>query len=130
MSPHLRRHCRRVPLLAPWVMVFGLLSGSAGWARTQVAPAARLRFDSSVGLPQNTAFDVIQDHRAFLWVGTNDGLARYDGHTFVVFRHRQDDASSLSHNTVRRLFEDRRHRLWIRTEAGLDRHDAQSDQFH
>lgn len=129
MPPHLRRHRLRAPRLAPWVMAFGLLSGSAGWARTQAVPEERARFDGRVGLPQNTAFDVIQDHQAFLWVGTNDGLVQYDGRTFVVFRHRQDDASSLSHDTVRRVFEDRRHRLWIRTEAGLDRHERHNDRF-
>ena len=48
------------------------------------APTPRAAALSQVGLPQNTAFDVIQDHRAFLRVGTNDGLARYDGRTFEV----------------------------------------------
>jgi signal transduction histidine kinase/ligand-binding sensor domain-containing protein len=81
------------------------------------------------GLPQNTAFAVIQDHQAFLWIGTNDGLARYDGRAFVVFRHDPADPASLSHNTVRRLVEDRRDRLWIRTEAGLDRYEPRYDRF-
>jgi signal transduction histidine kinase/ligand-binding sensor domain-containing protein len=115
------------------VIGLGLLPGSAGWSAAQTALRERVhleRLDGRDGLPQNTAFDVIQDRQGFLWVGTNDGLARYDGRTVIAFRHHQNDASSLSHNTVRRLFEDRNHRLWIRTETGLDRYEALNDRFH
>ncbi len=125
-----RRYRRRASCLAPLALALGLLPAPSARVHAQVRTPDSVRFDVRVGLPQNTAFDVIQDHRAFLWVGTNDGLARYDGRTFEVFRHRQDDPASLSHNTVRRLFEDRRRRLWIRTEAGLDRYDPRDDTFH
>ena len=111
------------------VLALGLLAASSARVHAQAPTLDPVRFDGHVGLPQNTAFDVLQDHRAFLWVGTNDGLARYDGRAFEVFRHRQDEPASLSHNTVRRLFEDRRRRLWIRTEAGLDRLDPRDDTF-
>lgn len=126
MPPALRR---RAVCLFPWALVLGLLAAFSARVHAQAPTPDAARFDGRVGLPQNTAFDVIQDHQAFMWVGTNDGLTRFDGKDFVVFRHRPDDPSSLSHNTVRLLFEDRQHRLWIRTEAGLDRHDRQSGRF-
>jgi len=72
-------------------------------------------------MPHNAVFSILQDRRGFLWIGTNDGLARYDGQRFEVFRHRPGDSTSLANSTVRRLHEDRQGRLWIRTEAGLDR---------
>ncbi|MGE0862303.1 MAG: histidine kinase [Vicinamibacterales bacterium] len=125
-----RRHRPRASCLVPLALALWWLPASTAGVGAQAGPPDSVRFDGRVGLPQNTAFDVIQDHRAFLWVGTNDGLARYDGQTFEVFRHRPEDPGSLSHNTVRRLFEDRRRRLWIRTEAGLDRYDPRDDTFH
>lgn len=121
---------RRTRRLAPWVLMLGLLPVFAVALHAQPAGRDPVRFDGRIRLPQNTAFDVIQDHQAFLWVGTNDGLARFDGRDFVVFRHQPGDETSLSQNTVRRLFEDRQHRLWIRTEAGLDRHDRHDGRFH
>ncbi len=79
--------------------------------------------DRRDGLPHNAVFSILQDRQGFLWVGTNDGLARYDGQHFEVFRHRPGDTTSLANSTVRRLHEDREGRLWIRTEVGLDRLD-------
>ncbi len=126
-GPNRRRLARR---LGARVIAVVALALSAERAPAQPAADDRPRFDGRIALPQNTAFDVIQDHQAFLWVGTNDGLARYDGHSFAAFRHRPGDAGSLSHNTVRRVQEDRAGRLWVRTEAGLDRYDRLDNRFH
>ncbi len=52
------------------------------------------------GLSQNTVFDVTRDKDGFLWVGTLDGLNRYDGYTFQILKHRASDSSSLSANNV------------------------------
>ena len=87
------------------------------------------QLDSRHGLSHNSVFVTMQDHLGFLWIGTNDGLNRYDGHRFLTFRHDPADSTSLSNNTVRRVWEDRRHVLWIRTEAGLDRLDRATGHF-
>lgn len=103
----------------------------AGAARGQsTTPRTFEDRDVLQGLPHHIAFEVAQDRQGFLWIGTNDGLVRFDGATGHVFRHRADEAGSLSNNTVRRILEDRQGRLWIRTEAGLDRYDRDAGRFH
>lgn len=59
-----------------------------------------------------------------MWFGTWDGLNRYDGYTFKVFKNKPDDANSLSHNSVWAICEDKNGMLWIGTESGgLNRFD-------
>jgi len=85
--------------------------------------------DHSDGLSNNSVFDILQDHQGFLWFGTIDGLNRYDGHEFEIFRHDPADSASLSNSTIRRLFEDSQRRLWLRTGTGVDRFDRATGTF-
>ena len=64
-----------------------------------------------------------------MWFGSRRGLSRYDGNSFVVYRHRNDDATSLADNFVNTLYEDRAKTLWIGTNAGLSRYDSARDAF-
>ena len=47
--------------------------------------------DSRVGLPDNTVTNIVQDTKGYIWLGTSNGLSRYDGVTFTTFRHDPDD---------------------------------------
>ena len=58
------------------------------------------------GLSHSTVNCILQDSKGFMWFGTDDGLNRYDGYSFTVYRHNPDDPQSLSHNQVWSLFED------------------------
>ncbi len=93
-----------------------------------VAPRPEV-VDRSHGLSHNSVFEVVHDHQGFLWIGTIDGLNRYDGASFEVFRHDPGDSTSLSNSTVRRIWEDRQRRLWVRTGTGLDRYDRSTGSF-
>ena len=76
----------------------------------------RIRFDHldlTDGLSQMSGNAVLQDSRGFIWIGTEDGLNRFDGYHFEVFRHDPDDPASIPDNYIRRLFEDANGRLWI-----------------
>ncbi|HYO22296.1 MAG TPA: two-component regulator propeller domain-containing protein [Flavisolibacter sp.] len=76
------------------------------------------------GLSHNKVNCIIQDKRGFIWLGTDDGLNRYDGKNFVHFRHRLNDTSSISGNIITDLLEDKEGRLWIATaDGGLSRYD-------
>lgn len=65
------------------------------------------------GLPQNFVSGIQQDKDGFLWIGTRDGLARYDGHNFRVFRSKNADSLSLSSNLITGLYLDAKNMLWV-----------------
>ncbi|MBI3764970.1 MAG: GGDEF domain-containing protein, partial [Ignavibacteriales bacterium] len=71
------------------------------------------------GLSQSTVQAVLQDHIGFLWFGTEEGLNRYDGYTFVVFKHDPQDPKSLPDDIISVLYEDRKQQLWVGTEQGI-----------
>ena len=79
------------------------------------------RLGSEDGLSHNSIYAILQDGTGFLWFATQDGLNRYDGRQFLVYKHDPDDASTLSSNLVTALLEDRQGRRWIGTASGLDR---------
>ena len=70
------------------------------------------------GLSQNAVSAIAQDRRGFMWFGTKDGLNRYDGYQFVVFRHDPFDSTSVSDGEITAILEDSRGRLWVGTRAG------------
>jgi ligand-binding sensor domain-containing protein len=88
------------------------------------------RLTTEDGLSHDTVRCVLQDDQGFLWLGTQNGLNRYDGYTFTVFRHRYADPTSLSDNTVSALYEDSAGQLWVGTVLGLDGLDRATRQFH
>jgi len=82
------------------------------------------------GLPQSSANSVLQDSQGFLWVGTQDGLARYDGYNFKVFKHNADNPYSLSANYIEVIFEDSQGTIWVGTfGGGLNRFNPKTEQF-
>ena len=73
---------------------------------------------------------MLEDHFGFLWFGTEDGLNRYDGYNFRVFRNVPGDTNSLSDNNIWSLFEDREGNLWIGTQDGvLNCFNFESERF-
>ncbi|WP_316813106.1 two-component regulator propeller domain-containing protein [Pedobacter heparinus] len=81
------------------------------------------------GLTQSSVLSILQDRKGYMWLGTRDGLNKYDGVRFVQYRYDSRDANSLSHNLVRASCEDEYGNLWIGTANGLNRYEAQADNF-
>ena len=81
------------------------------------------------GLSQGSALCLVQDKKGFLWIGTEDGLNRYDGYTITAFRHHPNDSTSLPNNLIYTLYEDRDGVLWAGTRAGLCQYNAVSERF-
>lgn len=81
------------------------------------------------GLSQTTARAFLQDRTGFMWIGTQDGLNRYDGYTFRVYLPNPDDPHSLAANGVSALMQDSAGAIWVGTIAGLSRYDPESDLF-
>jgi signal transduction histidine kinase/ligand-binding sensor domain-containing protein/CheY-like chemotaxis protein len=81
------------------------------------------------GLSQSVVTAIAQDPRGFLWFGTQDGLNRFDGYEFRIFKHDFEDPHSLIDNLVTELIIDGDGTLWVGTNGGLDRYDHQTQQF-
>lgn len=104
-----------------------------------LAPAAALAEDPAPlrfrtlsladGLSQSSVQAITQDRRGFIWLGTEDGLNRYDGRTFLTYYPDPNDANSLVNNNVLALAEDEQEQLWIGTSGGLDRLDQPRKTF-
>ena len=82
------------------------------------------------GLPSDAAYTVAQDQQGYIWIGTRDGLARFDAQTFRIFRHDPNDPGSLPANDVSVLLIDRNGNLWAGGEGnGLNLFQPRSGGF-
>ena len=80
------------------------------------------------GLSHNTVVDILQDRRGFMWFATAEGLNRYDGHAFVVYKHNPDDPGSISDNAIRDLMEDDHGYLWVAAYPGVNKFDPTTER--
>lgn len=83
----------------------------------------------SNGLSQSTVFDIAQDKRGFMWFATFDGLNKYDGYDFTVYRNVTKDSTSLSNNSIRTIHTDSHGNLWVGTDSGLSLYNETEDNF-
>jgi len=86
-------------------------------------------YTTADGLPSKNTTATIKDRRGFIWVGTENGLCRFDGYTFKIFYHKAGDSTSISNNFISTIVEDHRGRLWIGTMDGLNVLDPLTEQF-
>ena len=82
------------------------------------------------GLSHNNIKTIFQDSYGFIWIGTINGLNRYDGYEFKKYRYSSEDTTSLSSSSISHIWEDRSRDIWVATEAkGLNRFDRQTETF-
>lgn len=81
------------------------------------------------GLSQNAVTCIYQDKKGFLWVGTQDGLNRYDGYQFKYYKYNPEDSSSISDQFITAIAEDGKGELWIGTRHGLNRFNSNTEKF-
>lgn len=99
-----------------------LILGSRPGSFAQATSAHRAQYGYEVwqterGLPQNSVQAILQTRDGYLWIGTKEGLARFDGLRFTIFD--KQNTPAIAHNQIRRLFEDSTGRLWISTPGAL-----------
>src|SRR3989440_1225558 len=94
-----------------------LVGGCAG-AHAADAPLVLEHLTTSDGLPQGTVFATLQDAQGFVWLATEDGLVRYDGHELFRYAYSRSARGGLPGNYIQAMVEDRHHDLWIAIRAG------------
>lgn len=80
------------------------------------------------GLP-STVRCIFKEKKGFIWIGTQSGLGRFDGHELKRYIAKTDDKNGLPHNYIYQIIEDKNHRIWVMTEGGLARYQRQNDRF-
>ncbi|MCV9388956.1 ligand-binding sensor domain-containing protein [Reichenbachiella ulvae] len=88
------------------------------------------QFSLTEGLSFSTVNEITQDHRGFVWIATEDGLNRYDGTTFRIYRSTKGDSTTIGNNGVNAVYEDPFERLWVGTTGELSLYDRDLDIFH
>jgi ligand-binding sensor domain-containing protein/signal transduction histidine kinase len=97
-----------------------------------VAAAQPKRFEAYTihdGLSQSTVRCILQDETGFIWMGTQDGLNRFDGKNFKILRKNNKGQASLSHNNINQLVIASDRKMWIATGGGIDIYDAGTDSI-
>jgi signal transduction histidine kinase/ligand-binding sensor domain-containing protein/DNA-binding response OmpR family regulator len=122
-----------VIIFSNWVQPSTASPADAGIRKLAVIEKQDIRFDvlSVGGKPfQQRVFALAQDNYGFLWIGTDDGLYRYDGYSLRHYSHDPGNPRSLTENTVMLIYKDRAGILWVGTAyGGLDRFDPAGDTF-
>jgi ligand-binding sensor domain-containing protein len=107
------------------------VAAAGDWKTVQrlAAPLGCDRLAIAEGLPNSHVHAIAQDRRGFMWFGTFDGLARYDGSKIHVYRPVEKDPTSVSPGYITALTPDPSGSLWVGTENGVDLYDPSTDQF-
>jgi ligand-binding sensor domain-containing protein/CheY-like chemotaxis protein/AraC-like DNA-binding protein len=87
-----------------------------------------MHFDTEKGLPNNQSEAILRDSYGFLWVGTYNGLSKYDGSTFQNYPV-TDSSKGVYGSSIFKIFEDSKKRIWIGTHKGLTLYDRKQDNF-
>lgn len=103
------------------------LSPSFVYAQT---PIINFRHFSDVdGLSQNHVKCIIQDRQGFMWFGTSEGLNRFDGYEFTIYRHIDGDSTSLPDDNITDLYLDSEGQIWCGSSGGLTRYNRNQNTF-
>ena len=120
----------RIPLktMRYFLLFFLLIAGVFAFSQKQ-----RIHFENigtNAGLSQSNVICIFQDSRGFMWFGTRDGLNKYDGYKFTLYKYDADDDQSISQSTIHGIVEDDEGNLWISAwGGGLDMFDRDTEKF-
>ena len=112
----------------PLLMLLTLSTFAAG--QSQLAEPSFTHISTAQGLSESSVNAILQDRLGFMWFGTQDGLNRFDGYAFTIFRMVSADTNSISDNYIWCLLEDRDGKIWVGTlNGGLDCFIPRTEHF-
>jgi ligand-binding sensor domain-containing protein len=85
--------------------------------------------DKTDGLSHNHAMYFLRDSKGFMWIGTVDGLCRFDGYSFKIYKNDPADTTSLKSDIITRLFEDHQGNIWVGAGDNLDIFNPETETF-
>lgn len=137
MLNHLK-HCKLLTLKLAYCYILSFLLFQCFTAYSQVVSITKdqviasdllfERFNSASGLPDDRIRTVFQDSKGFLWLGTMNGVARYDGYGFKKF-YKNSNPNSISGNWAYAINEDKNNNIWFGTREGLSKYNQSTDAF-
>ncbi|MBA4853092.1 hybrid sensor histidine kinase/response regulator [Emticicia sp. BO119] len=95
----------------------------------QVLKPSFRHFSTNEGLSQGHVTAILKDQQGFMWYATYEGLNKFDGYRFVIYKHSSEDSLSLNNNIVNDILEDNNGTIWVGTATGLDRLNRGKDNF-
>jgi signal transduction histidine kinase/ligand-binding sensor domain-containing protein len=111
----------------PILLFFGLLL-NAFFTKAQDEFYFR-HYQVENGLSNNTVMCSVQDDKGFMWLGTKDGLNRFDGNAFKVFRQDEENKNSIGNDYIRCLYLDKKGRMFVGTQRGLYQYHPVTESF-
>lgn len=81
------------------------------------------------GLSQTSIEYVFQDSKGYMWIGTTDGLNKYNGNKFEIFRYKENKPNSISSNYISAITEDSEGNIWVGTSKGLNKINAETKEI-
>ena len=91
--------------------------------------ASFINYNQKDGLSNNQVTDIYQDINGYIWIGTTNGLNRFDGNKFICFRNLPNDSTSVSDNLITSITGDSIGNIWVGTINGLNKYNRKKRQF-
>ncbi|HIE16254.1 MAG TPA: hypothetical protein EYP69_04950 [Bacteroidales bacterium] len=86
-------------------------------------------FTTKDNLSQSTVYKIVQDKQGFIWIGTDDGLNKFDGKNFKIYKNIPNNINSLSSNKINDLYVDKDGNIWIATDRGFNLYNVSTQKF-
>jgi ligand-binding sensor domain-containing protein len=130
MNTRIPKHLNFIPLSSFILLLwFSGLYSAMGQSRNHSIKFNNISIKN--GLSQSSPNCIFQDSRGLIWIGTDDGLNKYDGYNFIIFKPEQDNPRSIGNSRILSITEDKSGNLWIGTNGGgLNKYDRREDRFY
>lgn len=112
-----------------WKVIFLILLVTCSLPGVANEPLHFKHLSLKEGLSQSPIFSIAQSRKGFIWIGSRDGLIRFDGYEFKTYKNDKITGYSIAHTNIKAIHEDKKENLWIGTSAGLFVFDQKKETF-